>query len=255
MAGKCKHKTKKLVLGLVFILLIVIIAGCAWYLSDYYHAAAEVSDYLQGSCDLTITKIDDGLFIDGSGTEDALIFYPGAKVEYTAYAPLMCLLAENGVDVFLIKMPCNLAILGVNKADDIIDEYNYAHWYIGGHSLGGAMAASYAAEHDDEDTKLTGLILLAAYPTKNLGISDLHVLTVYGSEDGVLNMTKIADGRELMPEDYTELVIEGGNHAQFGCYGEQSGDGAATISASEQRQQTVNAILALVEEVGKDCQE
>ena len=74
MAGKCKHKTKKLVLGLVFILLIVIIAGCAWYLSDYYHADAEVSDYLQGSSDLTITELDDGLFIDGSGTEDALIF-------------------------------------------------------------------------------------------------------------------------------------------------------------------------------------
>jgi len=183
------------------------------------------------------------LFFDGEGEDTALVFYPGAKVEYTAYAPLMKSLAKSGVDCFLVKMPCNLAIFGVNSADKIIAEFDYKRWYLTGHSLGGAMAATYCTEHLDT---LDGLVLLATYPTKPLQADDFSVLSIYGSEDGVLDREKLQAGLKYMPQNYTEICIEGGNHAWFGSYGEQDGDGAAQITHEEQRTQTVRAICTFI---------
>lgn len=105
------------------------------------------------------------------------------------------------------------------------------------------MAASYTAKHLDS---LNGLVLLAAYPTKSLQEGDLAVLSVYGSEDQVLNMEKMKEGRSYMPEDYTEICVEGGNHAQFGNYGFQDGDGNALISAEEQQTRTIQNILQMI---------
>ncbi|RZK56575.1 MAG: hypothetical protein EOO87_05135 [Pedobacter sp.] len=47
-------------------------------------------------------------------TENILIFYPGAMVQTKAYAPLCRALAENGIKVYLIKMPWRLASNGYN---------------------------------------------------------------------------------------------------------------------------------------------
>ncbi|MCD8078030.1 MAG: alpha/beta hydrolase [Lachnospiraceae bacterium] len=146
-------------------------------------------------------------------------------------------LAENGMDCFLLEMPYNLAIFGMNRADDILSAYSYESWYISGHSLGGAMAASYTAGHTED---LNGVVLLAAYATKSL--DDLPVLAIYGNEDGVLSIEKLETGRQYA-EDYTEICIDGGNHAGFGCYGVQSGDGVASITQEEQWTQTVETIL------------
>ena len=118
------------------------------------------------------------------------------------------------------------------------------HWYLSGHSLGGAMAAAYASEHLES---FNGLVFLAAYPTKSLKSDSFSVLSLYGSEDGVLNMEKVEEGRAYMPVDYAEVCIEGGNHAQFGDYGEQKKDHAAQISREEQQKQTVDAILKMIE--------
>lgn len=218
-------------------------AGLIWYVSDVYESDETVQKYLEKNTSVQITEIENGLFLDGSGNEAALIFYPGAKVEYTAYIPMLYQLAEKGADVFLLKMPCNLSFLGRSRADDILEEYAYDHWYMGGHSLGGAMAASYASEHLKE---LDGLILLAAYPTGNLNAEGFSVLSVYGSEDGVLNRGQVEKGRVYMPKDYTELCIKGGNHAQFGNYGIQDKDGIPLLSAEEQQEQTVSAICKLM---------
>ncbi|MCD7770170.1 MAG: alpha/beta hydrolase [Oscillospiraceae bacterium] len=130
-----------------------------------------------------------------------------------------------------------MAIFGMNRADKILSAYSYEEWYISGHSLGGAMAASYAAGHTEE---LDGVVLLAAYATKSLG--NLPALAIYGSEDGVLSMEKLENGRQYA-EDYTEICIDGGNHAGFGCYGVQSGDGTASITQEEQWEETVKTIL------------
>ena len=270
MAMKRKKITSSLIL--LFCLLLI---SCGCYVGDYYRSTDEAEEYAketEQAGKLNIKEIEGGLLIDGPGSENALIFYPGAKVEYSAYLPLLCELAEEGMDVFLIRMPANLAILGADKADDILESYSYANWYIGGHSLGGAMAANYAADFvpeekeasaksgqkKDNDTaekskeseksegSLKGLILLAAYPTKDLSESGLKVLTIYGSEDSVLSREKLEEGRKYLPKDAHELVIEGGNHAQFGCYGEQKGDGKASVSAEKQREQTVEAIVELL---------
>lgn len=118
-------------------------------------------------------------------------------------------------------------------------EHAYDSWFVGGHSLGGVVAANYAAGHGDQ---VSGVILFAAYPTKALD-NQLIEVSLYGSEDGVLNLEKAAAGRDYAPEEFYEHVIEGGNHAQFGNYGEQKGDGAATIPAQEQQRQAVQFIM------------
>ena len=232
---------KKGVFAVTLILVFAVV--CLWYINDYYESDVTMQQYFQDDSIVEMEENDYGLYMDGPGDESALIFYPGAKVEYTAYVPLLWQLAEKGVDVFLIKMPCNLAFLGQNKAEDVMRKYEYEKWYLGGHSLGGAMAAFYAAKHPDE---LDGMVLLAAYSTKDLHEEDFSVVSLYGSEDGVLNMDKIEKSRSNMPKNYTEICIEGGNHAQFGNYGVQKGDGAASISREEQQNQTAEAIYKMI---------
>ncbi|MEE1031298.1 MAG: alpha/beta fold hydrolase [Ruminococcus sp.] len=241
-----KRKKKRVVS--ILLLIAILIAGAGiWYVNDYYKSEDIVQEYINGNINgnapVAVKEIDTGLFLDGPGTEHAIIFYPGAKVEYTAYVPLFYELAEQGIDAFLVKMPCNLAILGQNKAEAIMEAYEYEHWYLSGHSLGGAMAASLAAANPEN---LDGLVLLAAYPTASLP-DTISVISIYGSEDGVLNMEKLEEGRSYMPSDYKEICIEGGNHAWFGYYGEQEGDGIAAISKEEQQAQTAAAVLKLVE--------
>ena len=238
---KIRNK-KKIVLPLLVGMIFLITA--LWYINDFYHADENVQVYLQERTSVSVTEMSDGLYLDGPGDNVAMIFYPGAKVEYMAYLPLISDLAEGGIDCFLMKMPCNLAFFGKNKAKKIMDSYEYNHWYLSGHSLGGAMAASYASGHLES---LDGLVLLGAYPTKNLKSDSFSVLSIYGSEDGVLNMEKVEEGKIHMPVDYTEICIEGGNHAQFGNYGEQKGDPTAGIRREEQQKQTVDAILELME--------
>ena len=153
------RQRKKLKIEIPIVIIISLITGIMAYLNQYYHAEG-VEDALESDVEVTVTKTEDGYFFDGKGTESAMVFYPGAKVEEISYAPLMKQLAANGLDCYLVTMPGNLAIFGMNKATDVMTAYKYKHWYIGGHSLGGAMAASYAADHADE---LDGLLLLAAY--------------------------------------------------------------------------------------------
>ncbi len=208
------------------------------YTGDYAPAGAEARQALVSDALVTVRPTDCGWFFDGPGTEETLIFYPGGKVEETAYAPLLHQLAAGGLDVCLVRMPLRLAFFGVNRAERVRRTLSCPHVYLGGHSLGGAMAAVYAAEHGEE---LDGLVLLAAYPTKPL--DGLPLLTVYGSEDGVLDAGKLAAGRRFYPADAREVELPGGNHAQFGDYGPQAGDGTAGVSAAEQRAQTAALIL------------
>ena len=111
---------------------------------------------------LTLQKLITDCSLDGYGNDTALIFYPGAKVEYTSYLPMLSKLASESVDCYLVKMPFNFALLGENRADSIIDTGNYSHYFISSHSLGGYVASSYLAHTN----KSEGLILLASYPTE-----------------------------------------------------------------------------------------
>ena len=147
------------------------------------------------------------------------IFYPGGKVEDTAYAPLIEEVAEGDVFCVIAEMPYQLAVFRSNAAADIMERYpEVKSWYIGGHSLGGAMAAYYAGKYPDQ---FEGLILLASYSTADLSQSDMKALLMHGSEDHVLNMESYQKYLGNLPSGYEEITIEGGNHAGFGDYGLQ----------------------------------
>ena len=226
-----KHRILK---GCLAGLLLIVLTG-AVYLMIYYHAGETALTALKGTETVRVQKIHQGYFFDGPGEEEALIFYPGAKVETEAYAPLMLLLAEQGADAFLVDMPLRMAFLNADAAGSIMAVYNYDRWFLAGHSLGGTVASSCAL-----DLPLDGLILLASYPTKQL---DLPLLSIYGSEDGCLGRKAYENSRGLWPDDAREVVIQGANHAQFGDYGAQKGDGKALITAKEQQEMTVRQIL------------
>ena len=232
---------KKIKIG-IFIFLVIIDLFGIYYINDYYHAQKTAIDCLENNSDVLVVKTSNGLLFDGKGNESALIFYPGAKVEYTSYAPLLKNISSRGIDCYAVEMPFNLAFLGQNSADDIIKNSSYEHCFISGHSLGGAMAASYINGTNNTD----GLILFAAYPSSEI---EEPVLSIYGSCDKVLNMDKYNKSKSLIKGNFTECIIDGANHAQFGYYGNQSGDGKALISAKLQQNQTVNKIISFIDEV------
>ena len=220
-------------------LILILAAGFLIYSASYYHADSTALEALNSAGDVQVMKTDYGWFFDGPSEECALVFYPGAKVEETAYAPLLRALAEAGMDVCLVKMPFRFAFFGINRAGAILERSDHERRYIGGHSLGGAMAAEYAAKHPGD---ADGMILLGAYSAAEPP-DDILEIVIYGSEDGVLNKDLVAKGRTMAPARYVEHVIAGGNHAQFGSYGAQSGDGAASVTPEEQRAETVRVIL------------
>ncbi len=243
--GAMEHRTFHRILAAIIAVLIVLAGYGVYYVNDYHHAV-NVGNAIQSNPTVKVTDIEDGWLFDGPGTTTAMVFYPGAKVEASAYAPLMQETAVSGIDCFLMKMPANLAIFGINRADVVrsdIAGYSYDHWYIAGHSLGGTMAANYISKHTDN---WDGLILLASYPTDDLSKTKLRVLSAYGSKDDILNRKKVESARQRMPKQYYERVIKGGNHAQFGSYGVQQGDGVAAISGDDQIDRTVALIRQFV---------
>jgi len=226
-----KKKTKIILFSSIGIVLIGGIVGCAIYLNTYYKAV-DIDKYMESDNKVTITKTDDYYFFDNvNNDKEALIFYPGGKVDTLAYSPLLNIISHYGVDCYLLEMPFHLAIFNQNAADKVINNTSYTKYYLSGHSLGGVMAASYTSINID---KIDGLFLLASYPSKELTSDDLVVYSLYGSLDGVLNKEKYEEAKKYMPSKYYEYIIEGGNHGNFGSYGKQDGDNDATISNTEQ---------------------
>lgn len=231
------QKTKKsLRLGAILLgVLLVCAAAFLLYTADYYHAEEAALAVMTG--ETGVEKRGEFAVLSPSyETNTGIVFYPGAKVEPEAYLPLLYQLRQEGVVCVLTEMPFHMAIFAPDTAADAMAEVpEVEHWYIAGHSMGGAMASQFAAENSDA---VEGLILLGAYPYGEYPLED--TLTVYGS----LN-TSVAE-----KIDYTEnvVVIEGGNHAQFGNYGPQKGDAEATVSAEEQQEATVDAIIAFLAE-------
>ena len=223
---------------IILIIILIIMLGFGIYVSDYSHSDSTALSYINGSGNVSVTHESNWLFIDGKGNDTALIFYPGAKVEYSAYLPLMNQIAAQGVDVYLVQMPFNLAFFGQNSADDIIKNSNYSHYIMSGHSLGGVAASGYASKHD-----VDGLVLLAAYPSEEI---DKPTLSIYGSEDKVLNLKSYNDAKPLIKANFTEHIINGGNHAQFGNYGLQKGDGNAGINSTLQQNETTSEIINFI---------
>jgi predicted esterase len=196
---------------------------------------------------VAVTNADSIVFTPiNTKADTALIIYPGGKVEPEAYAPTARAFAEQGIKTIIVKMPFNLAIFGINKADKIIEQNSdIKKWFISGHSLGGVMAARYAKNHQDT---IDGLILWASYPeeSSDLSKSTIPVLSIYGTNDGLTQPGKISKTRHLLPDSVIWISIRGGNHSQFGWYGFQKGDEKADISREEQQKEIVEATMEIL---------
>ena len=213
----------------VLLAMLLLAAGFFWYVSDYYRAEDAALDVLASGENIEV-RGSLTILSPSYPTDTAIIFYPGAKVEGAAYLPLLDQLRRTGLTCILVEMPFRMAIFDVNAAEDVMAQFpEIRHWYLAGHSMGGAMASQFAAGHRDQ---VDGLILLGAYLYGEYPSAD--TLTVYGS----LNQS-VED-----KIDYTEHVVEidGGNQAQFGSYGLQRGDPPAEITPQEQQARTVEAI-------------
>ena len=185
----------------------------------------------------------------GARPDTGLIFYPGGKVDPRAYAPQAHAIAAEGFLVVVVPMPLHLAVLAPGRAAEVIAAYpGVRHWAVGGHSLGGSMAANFARGHVDS---VQGLVLWASYPagSDDLSASPLKVVSIYGTRDGLVTADKLDASRTLLPPDTTWVAIQGGNHGQFGWYGPQSGDNPPEIAHDEQQAQTVAATVALLQAI------
>lgn len=233
---------KKFVALLLAAVVLALVLGCCIYVGDYYRAEEVV---MTMPASVSVEAMDDRSVFAPEKPVAGLIFYPGGKVEYTAYAPLMAKLAQQNILCVLLKMPLNLAVLDMDAAEGIPEQFpEVERWYLAGHSLGGSMAASFAGKHADT---YDGLILLASYSTEDLTQTGLKVCSLYGDRDGVLNLEKYGQYRTNLPEDTLERVLEGGNHAGFGSYGPQEGDGVSTLKSGEQLQWTADTILEFIQ--------
>jgi len=211
--------------------------------------APEATAAMRSDGAVTFSDAPDGLTFKPTGAEPTtgVILYPGGHVDYRSYSTLARDLASAGYLVVVPPMPLSLAVLAPNRADKVIAAHpEVSTWVLAGHSLGGAMACAYVDSHPDA---IDALALLAAYPagSNDLRADELGVVSLVGTQDTVVNRDNLDAGRALLPATTTYTTIDGGNHAQFGSYGDQPGDSAATITPLRQRAETVAAVKTLLE--------
>ena len=250
-SGLFKNKKTIFFISILLVILITVTAFLI-FLSSCYSADTEaIAAYTMGD-GVSVREIYPGAMAYGNdNASTGLIFYPGGRVEYTSYEPLMRRLAGEDILCVICEMPLNLAFFDSDAADRVIDCLpSIEKWYIGGHSLGGSMAASYLESHAEN---LEGLILLGSYSISDISASGKRVLSVVGTEDGVLNRDKYAECRDNLPNDHIEREIIGANHAYFGMYGEQDGDGTAQISNEEQITVCASLIHEFISEGEQTC--
>jgi hypothetical protein len=241
-------RTILIIIGCILALLVVSTGAFVLWANNPYPPMQEALDAMQDD-DLVDVQEGDWLVFMPTGevADVGFIFYPGGLVDYRAYAPLARDIAEQGYLSVITPMPLNLAVFGINEAANVQAAYpEIEEWVIAGHSLGGAMAAQFASTSPDS---VDGLAFLAAYPAVDLSDHTFEVSSIYGTNDGVADDQAFRDSVALLPANAVFVPIEGGNHAQFGFYGDQRGDNPATITREEQQAQTVAAILDLLARV------
>jgi dienelactone hydrolase len=244
-------KRVKIALTITGVIIIVGIIGfITWGLTPL-GPTSEALSALESNANVTVQ--DKGNFIVFTPASNipitGLILYPGGHVDYRSYAPIAQEIASRGYRVSIVKMPLSLAVFGIDRADEVISAYpDMRYWVIGGHSLGGSMAAAYAKSHSD---KVQGMAFWASYPANSddLSITDLKGLSMYGSNDQVLDSDNFNATLDLLPHGTIVQVLQGGNHAQFGNYGLQPGDGTATISTADQQRQAADLTARLLRAV------
>lgn len=227
--------------SLIIVVLIVVGAGALYIWSQQtYGPTTELLNLV----DVEELVNDEGDVVSYPLTDSkaGIILYPGAKVENTAYSYYAQKLADAGYAVFIPKLRMNFALLDQNEAANIIDDNEaITKWYIGGHSLGGVAATMFAKNNP----QIEGVILLASYPSNGTDLSSdaLNVISVYGEKDGLTKLSDIESAKVRLPTATKYIEIKGGNHAQFGIYGEQNGDNDSNLTPIEQQDVIIEAIV------------
>jgi len=240
-----------LLVALAAVILLAVLAFTLWA-SDAAQPQAAALASLVSDGQVEVTQDPWITFTPAEPKPTGLILYPGGRVDPRAYAATARAFAEAGYLTVIVPMPLNLAVFAPGRALEVMQANpQVERWVVGGHSLGGAMAANFAAQHPD---RTDGLVLWAAYPAGGDDLSDsgLPAASISGSLDGLADPATILASRSLLPSDTAFVEIAGGNHAQFGDYGPQAGDNPATISANEQWDHIVAATLALLQRVDRD---
>ena len=242
--SKLSKKSYLFIVLISFILLVVLLFYI--YISNYYHASIDdISVFYYSNSISKEVLSNDTIVYSSDSSNVGIIFYPGGKVDHLAYEPLVMECAKYGYLCAIVDMPFNLAVFDINRADSVLNKYpDIKTWYIGGHSLGGSMAASYVSKNTDV---FSGLILLGSYSTVNLSNSSLDVLSIYGSEDKVLNLDNYNKYKGNLPFNVEEKIISGGCHSYFGMYGEQAGDGKCLITNVDQIKETMFLIYKFID--------
>jgi len=245
-----KGRVAAAVAAVIGILALAILIGAAWYLQPQ-PLLPQAGAALASTPTVAFSDEVGWLAykpVDASPTT-GLIFYPGGKVPPAAYAPAAQAIAARGYATFVVKMPFNLAILGIDRALDVQRAHpEITTWVIGGHSLGGAMAGQFLSAHPGA---AAGLFLWAAYSSGDLSSQPIPAASIYGTLDtGVGNYKSPANVAKL-PKDLAFTAIDGGNHEQMGYYTGQPNDPPATISRDDQQRQAIEATLALLAKVRK----
>lgn len=244
---KKKRVNWKGVATAVIIMIVVFLIGAGFLWQQITLRPSEKALIALQSDNLVMVSQEEGFITFEPKNEipsTGFVFYPGALVDIRSYAPLLREVAAQGYIVVIPSMPLNLAFLNSDAGAAAISKYpDIDNWVIGGHSLGGTFAANYATQQSD----IEGIIFLASYPANDrLKGSDITILSIFASLDGVTTPQDIEDSRHLLPSDAEFIEIIGGNHSQFGSYGLQSRDNKATISPEEQWSLTANAIGELL---------
>ncbi len=242
---------KRILLALLVVLLLAVAGFTAWAYTPL-GPMPEALTALQPDAAVQVAMSPWLTFAPAGGQPTTgFIIYPGGRVDARAYAPAARAIAAQGTLVVIVPMPFNLAVTNAGAADRVIAAHpEIRHWAVGGHSLGGAMAANYVYTHPDA---VQGLVLWAAYPAGNNSLADrsLAVTSIYATADGLATADKIDASRPLLPANTRYVAIQGGNHAGFGWYGPQGGDGQAAISRAEQQAQVVAATVEVLKAVGR----
>jgi len=195
---------------------------------------------MQSDAEVTVSEYPTQIVMapTGSTSRTGVFFQPGAKVDARAYAAILRPLAEAGHIVVIPKQPLGIAFLSILTFDATRAAYpDVTDWVVGGHSLGGTVAAIQADSADDDPTApVVGLLLYASYPASDMSSSlTARVLSISASNDGLATPDKIAASRDTLPAGSQFIVIDGAVHSFFGDYGPQPGDGTPAVSHDDAR--------------------
>ncbi|WP_150253788.1 alpha/beta hydrolase [Nocardiopsis deserti] len=236
--GRAKKALGIAALALALLLVLAVGGFAVWALNPYQAQTRALREAVAAP-GVEVAATDDAVVVSSTHAppEAGVVFYPGARVAPEAYAaPWARIAADSAVRVVIPRMPLNFAVFDTDRADRAIAEHGDGvdAWYVGGHSLGGAMAASHLGGRTDDT--VVGLVLWGSYATEGAGLADredLAVISVSGSRDGLSDPATVEENRVNLPPGAHTHQIQGMNHAQFGAYGAQAGDLPADIGDAE----------------------